>query len=252
MFLQQSEFLMFKKIKVFLTACVFMTGLASWNCYAEPHNLGILKAKLVYYYDSGAYRRAIEAVALNATHYINAQTKINSEREQPKKLAMVLDIDETSLSNYPYMRASDFSGQAAQVRQAYLAADAPAIQPILALYQQAMSKGIAVFFITGRDESLRSATSRNLRRAGYYNWAGLSMKPKNANVTNFKTSQRAAIEQQGYSIIASIGDQYSDLIGGYAQKTFKLPNPFYYIPASVHAQVSQQEQRKNLIQPALA
>jgi len=28
-------------------------------------------------------------------------------------------------------------------------------------------------------------------------------------------------------IIANIGDQESDLAGGFAEKTFKLPNPFY-------------------------
>ncbi|MGB6550988.1 MAG: HAD family acid phosphatase [Xanthobacteraceae bacterium] len=30
-------------------------------------------------------------------------------------------------------------------------------------------------------------------------------------------------------MIANVGDQESDLSGGYAEKTFKLPNPFYYI-----------------------
>jgi acid phosphatase len=28
-------------------------------------------------------------------------------------------------------------------------------------------------------------------------------------------------------IIANMGDQASDLAGGHAEKTFKLPNPFY-------------------------
>jgi hypothetical protein len=30
-------------------------------------------------------------------------------------------------------------------------------------------------------------------------------------------------------IIANLGDQFSDLAGGYAERTFKLPNPFYSI-----------------------
>jgi putative acid phosphatase of HAD superfamily subfamily IIIB len=41
---------------------------------------------------------------------------------------------------------------------------------------------------------------------------------------------RAAIEQQGCRIIASVGDQYSDLAGGHEDKAFKLPNPFYFLP----------------------
>jgi hypothetical protein len=34
---------------------------------------------------------------------------------------------------------------------------------------------------------------------------------------------RAYIESQGY-------DQFSDLLGGFADKTFKMPNPNYYLP----------------------
>ncbi len=46
----------------------------------------------------------------------------------------------------------------------------------------------------------------------------------------YKSGTRAYIESQGYDIVADFGDQYSDLLGGYADKTFKLPNPSYYLP----------------------
>ena len=40
----------------------------------------------------------------------------------------------------------------------------------------------------------------------------------------------ATIEQVlGYLIILNVGDQESDLTGGFADRTFKLPNPFYFI-----------------------
>ena len=35
------------------------------------------------------------------------------------------------------------------------------------------------------------------------------------------------LEAEGYTIIGNIGDQLSDLEGGHAERTFKLPNPFY-------------------------
>ena len=38
------------------------------------------------------------------------------------------------------------------------------------------------------------------------------------------------IAERGYTIIFSMGDQDSDLAGGYAERTFKLPNPVYYLP----------------------
>jgi len=30
--------------------------------------------------------------------------------------------------------------------------------------------------------------------------------------------------------VANVGDQFSDLIAGYADPTVKLPNPTYYLP----------------------
>ena len=58
------------------------------------------------------------------------------------------------------------------------------------------------------------------------------MKPdalKEASAT-FKTAERARLVAQGYTIVANLGDQESDLVGGYAERTFKLPDPFYLSP----------------------
>jgi predicted secreted acid phosphatase len=46
----------------------------------------------------------------------------------------------------------------------------------------------------------------------------------------YKSGTRAYIESQGYDIVADFGDQFSDLEGGFADKTFKMPNPNYYLP----------------------
>src|SRR5690349_11273007 len=46
----------------------------------------------------------------------------------------------------------------------------------------------------------------------------------------YKSGTRAYIESQGYNIVADIGDQFSDLLGGFSDKTFKMPNPNYYLP----------------------
>jgi hypothetical protein len=46
----------------------------------------------------------------------------------------------------------------------------------------------------------------------------------------YKSGTRAYIESQGYDIVADFGDQFSDLEGGHADKTFKMPNPNYYLP----------------------
>jgi predicted secreted acid phosphatase len=46
----------------------------------------------------------------------------------------------------------------------------------------------------------------------------------------YKSGTRAYIESQGYNIVANFGDQFSDLLGGFSDKTFKMPNPNYYLP----------------------
>jgi predicted secreted acid phosphatase len=46
----------------------------------------------------------------------------------------------------------------------------------------------------------------------------------------YKSGVRAYIESQGYDIVGNFGDQFSDLLNGFADKTFKLPNPNYYLP----------------------
>lgn len=46
---------------------------------------------------------------------------------------------------------------------------------------------------------------------------------------DFKPATRAEVESSGYHIILNVGDQYSDLVGGYSLYTLKLPNPVYIV-----------------------
>lgn len=50
------------------------------------------------------------------------------------------------------------------------------------------------------------------------------------SVIPFKSGARASIVRQGYDVLADIGDQWSDVCGGYADHIYKLPNPTYYLP----------------------
>ena len=211
-------------------ACAFIIHSKS---FAEPINLSHLKSQVKAYHDSGTYLKELDQVLAPALVYIIERAKTNQHSKKHQKLAIVLDIDETSISNYNNMLARDFSDNKSQVDQDMMAANAPAVQPMLSLYNAALRRHVAVFFVTGRHEYLKNATAKNLTRAGYHDWAGLYLKPSNykqASTTAFKTQVRAAITKKGYTIIASIGDQQSDLTGGYTEKTYKLPNPYYHIP----------------------
>jgi len=107
---------------------------------------------------------------------------------------------------------------------------APAIKGSKKIYDEAVSKGIYVFFITGRAESLRAATENNLNLAGYTKYEKMIMHDKTGETALvYKTAARAAVERSGYRIILSVGDQESDLLGGYTLNTLKLPNPMYIL-----------------------
>jgi predicted secreted acid phosphatase len=101
------------------------------------------------------------------------------------------------------------------------------------IFTAARDRGVAIFFITGRHETQRTATERNLQSVGYTGYTELIMESRGAHyvsAADFKAPQRAQIEQQGYTIIANVGDQPSDLDGGFSEQTYLLPNPFYRIP----------------------
>jgi len=78
----------------------------------------------------------------------------------------------------------------------------------------------------------RQLTIENLHKVSLNGWQTLFLKPagyKLASAIPYKSSVRQKIAQSGYDIVFSIGDQMSDLKGGHADDTFKLPNPFYFI-----------------------
>jgi len=169
---------------------------------------------------------------------------IKTRASQVKSPALVLDIDETSLSNWDEIVANDFTFVATGPCAApptfpcgNLAWDqstrAVAMEPTLALYQDAIKLNITVFFVTGRDEEPleRAATELNLWKVGFHNWEHIYMRPAphSGSVSEYKTGARKEISRH-FTIIANIGDQDSDLVGGFAEKPFKLPNPFYLIP----------------------
>ncbi len=205
---------------------------------SEPPNVGDAKAAATAYHDSGAYARDLASVASEASAWIAQRAP------QVSRPALVLDIDDTALTNWEVIKADDFgriiNGRCTALPEGpcgWAAWDflgkAPVIAPTLEVFRQARALNVTVFFITGRPESQRAATEQNLRNMGYNGYTALYMVPEGAHYASavaFKAPVRAAIEAEGYSIIANMGDQPSDLAGGHAERTFLLPNPFYRIP----------------------
>ena len=192
----------------------------------------MIKARLIQYHNSGEYEKDQAKVINQAMEYLKTRLARERKSSAHEKFAVVLDIDETSLSNYDDLQAIDFARVPNTSHDAGNKGTNSVIQPTLNLYRYAKENNIAVFFITGRTETSRPATEKNLQQAGFNNWDGLTFKPKNYHEKTaaiYKAQTREQIEKQGYDIVLNIGDQQSDLIGGHADKSFKLPNPYYFI-----------------------
>ena len=200
----------------------------------EPENLHTAKERSVFYHDSGEYNYDQEVVVERAINYLRSRVNENNfESEGKNKLAIVFDIDETCLSNYKSLKSLDFGFQADSLVPLLEKADDPAIEPTLKLYKYAKQNGVTVFFITGRPEGLRLITEANLKKAGFSEWEKLFLKPEKyeqKSVIPYKSGARKSIEEEGYTIVVNIGDQWSDLAGGHSESVYKLPNPYYYIP----------------------
>ena len=203
---------------------------------AAPPSLVETKREVGAYVDSGRYEAEVAAVVDQARAFLESRARRGG------KLAIVLDVDETALSNLPSLRANDWgfivSGPCDLPRGpcglgAWISmARSEPIRPVLALARLARERGVAVFFLTGRPERLRAATERNLQAAGY-EWTGVLLKPDALNTQSaveFKAPERKKLVDEGYTIIVNMGDQMSDLEGGFAERTYKLPNPFYFVP----------------------
>jgi predicted secreted acid phosphatase len=156
--------------------------------------------------DYDTWQRDCRAVMDAALPYLKERI---ADAGPGEKQAIVLDIDNTSLE-------TDFGFSYPQ----------PANRPVLEAARYAQEHGVALFFVTARPGIIEAPTEWNLAHAGYEP-SGLYVRgflDLFKDVAEYKTEQRAEIESKGYTIIANIGNSATDLSGGHAEKTFKLPD----------------------------
>ena len=120
-----------------------------------------------------------------------------------RKLALNLDIDNTSLQTY-YDPGK-------------------AIPATLRLARYAKSKGVYVLFNTGRNVKMRDRTIRQLRRAGFP-VDGLCAHYKGESLAHSKQRCRRSFVNNGFRIIANVGNRSTDFVGGNYERAYRLPN----------------------------
>nr|BFD85541.1 HAD family acid phosphatase [Streptomyces sp. Xyl84] len=236
-------------------------GQATVNSTHEPYNIGLLTKDIDTYYGTaldadGVYQASADSpyakdlarIDAEARRQIDKAARAAQHGHRGKKPAVVFDIDDTLLLSLDYEKKNNY-GYNGTTWAAYVdKADRPEVFGSPALVRYAAEKGVAVFYNSGLSEAQRSAAVENLKKVGAdVNLDAGHMFLKDAanppaylsgcaapgawkcTTVQFKSGTRKHIESLGYDIVANFGDQYSDLEGGYADRTYKLPNPTYFV-----------------------
>jgi predicted secreted acid phosphatase len=156
--------------------------------------------------DYATWQKDCQAVMDQALPYLKQRIAAATPGE---KQAIVFDVDNTTLE-------TDFGFSYPQ----------PANKPVLNVAEYAQDHGVSIFFVTARPGIIEAPTEWNLEHDGY-EVSGLYVRglfDLFKDVAAYKTAQRVDIENKGYDIIANIGNSTTDLSGGHAEKTFKLPD----------------------------
>jgi hypothetical protein len=198
---------------------------------------------------NGAYAHEVERIANRAGRALG-HPKPSAHK------AVLFDIDDTTLNTYSYEIYSNYVYNPTTNGEFVNAGSAsvfPAVPGMVSFEKKAIAKGYTVFFLTGRPTSQVKGTLANLRDAGYkVNDDNVFLKDATAatepwlascldhstspatfacNTIQYKSKTRRYIEKKlGYDIVDNFGDQFSDLKGGFANRTYKLPNPMYFLP----------------------
>jgi len=246
-----------------------MTGLeAGWtktlssDCRTGAQKVAAAKAQLAQ--DKRNVTKASKALAKAKRHHrgvaaarrqLAAATRAASGVSVPAAPAAVFDADDTTLWNYNYEDGgSGFVYNPTTNAEWVHAEKFPAVPGMVSLVRKVKAAGCTIFGITGRPgagqtDDQTPDTLANLVKDGYtangkplFAASRFFTKPatmpsyvdcgddQSCTTIEYKSSTRAHIEDLGYNVVANLGDQFSDLHGGYADATYKIPNPTYYLP----------------------
>jgi hypothetical protein len=214
----------------------------------EPANIGQVKNDVKAYYGdyldaSGKHHYSDSSRFVTDTKRVVADAKryLTQKLGKVKNPAIVLDVDDTSEVTYGWEADNDFGFDPVKQQQAIDNGTFVANKPVLELANWAAQRGVKIYFLTGRSTPQGPQSLKNLANEGYPAPAGAFFKPAGTapdylpcgltcTTIQYKSGTRAHIQATGARIVLNLGDQFSDLEGGYADHPVKLPNPMYYLP----------------------
>ena len=200
-------------------------------------NIDTLK-KLYQYWDSSGEREFDIRMQLDrAREIINSYISQcgKTSRGMYNTFSIVIDIDDTMISLNDTVKKYDDGWFDASLEEIMIRTDYPAFQCTLDFINWCLTKNIRIFVLSSRRKKYEETTKKLLSNAGYENYTALILRDDDdhGTIQNYKISQRKALIDNGAHILINIGDQPSDLAGGYSDYEIKIPNPFYLIDDTI-------------------
>jgi acid phosphatase len=192
-------------------------------------NLRTAKDIVKDYYESGKYEKEMNEVIKSAKEKFD---KVEIKKSTKGGSVVIFDVDETALNNYGLAKLMDFGYVYDLNKKWNEELKAPAIKETQDLYFYLLNKGIKTIFLTGRNSSEYDVTYKNLIQEGYSGFDTLitqSKEDQKLKAQEFKSKVRAELTNQGYEIIGTVGDQWTDLNGVFSGIQIKVPNYLYEI-----------------------
>lgn len=154
---------------------------------------------------------------------------MNTLKDHSMKPAVVIDIDETILSNYQYILDNGSLDDLKHFCAWQSLGLCLPIEPVVDFYHWLINHKFHVFFVTARNFDLKVATYENLAKIGVTNWTDIFFRDEKIwpSTKLYKASKRRDIFSNGYQILLNIGDQPTDFEGGFSEHHLQIPNPFY-------------------------
>ncbi len=224
-------------------------------------NIDSVRSTIRTYYGAGSagisdkasspYISELKATTAAQWAYLDqVKRRSHGKKRAHSKPAIIFDADDTTLWTYDMEDAAMHFNFDPALQNTWVQEQRfPATPAMVDFVNQARKRGFAVFGLTGRNDAQKTATLANLRKVGYkpfknknfftkWTGAGASQQPSyitcaaaKCTTVEYKAGTRRHIEAMGYDIVLNVGDQWSDLQGGYADRVLKLPNPTYYLPS---------------------
>ena len=212
-------------MKFFITIVLILSFFLIASCgeQEKPENLTIARKDVKEYYESGRFYTEVEDVVKEAEkEFDKIKIKNNS--------AVVFDVDETALDNYALAKSMGFGYVYKMNKEWNAEMKSPALKPVKELYDYLLERGVHIIFLTGRNFPEYEVTYQNLKNVGYtvfdtlITQIGDETKMKSRD---FKSSKRVFLTNEGYDIIGTVGDQWSDFRGEDHGIQVKIPNYLY-------------------------